>query len=183
MHQLDQVISEVRDALKFHRARSRIFLWAMTGLALAVLIVALIFAGYLIQLMQTAAAVISVAEVKGIVPSAPPDVTKIASEHTLGYIMLTPFILLLFVATGLLRHHVVRATISEDRLYHLLKVASLATPESGLPAVAQQSLLDLRENVLAASVDAEAHAGLAVVEKALQALAESVAGLKKRGAK
>ncbi|AJY68612.1 hypothetical protein RW64_02875 [Geobacter sulfurreducens] len=112
----------------------------------------------------------SVANVKHIVAPTTPDFTKIASEHTLGYIMLSPFVLLLFVVVGLLRYHIVRATMSEDRLYHLLKVASLADPESGLSVVAQQSLLDLRENVLAASADAEAHAGLAVIEKTCRRL-------------
>lgn len=183
MHDLEAVVEEVRSALLFHRRRARGHLITMFLLAVVVFGGSLVFGGYLIQLLQTAAAAITVARFAGMQQPSTVDFTKLAAEHNLGYVMLSGFVLLLFLVAGLLRHHVKRATVSEDRLYHVLKVSCLRSPKTGLPAVAQKSLLDLRENEQALAADAEAHGGLAVIERSLASLSQSVGELSKRRGK
>jgi hypothetical protein len=183
MHELESVISEVRGTLLFHRRRARTHLIAMLLLAAVIFLGALIFGGYLIQLLRSTAALVWAAGSSNAGQPPVVDFNKLAAENGLGYVMVSGFAVLLFFVAGLLRHHVKRATISEDRLYHVLKVSCLRSPDTGLTAAAQKSLLDLRENELASAADAEAHAGLAVVDRSLFALSQSVGDLLKRRGK
>ena len=183
MHDLEAVVAEVRSTMLFHRRRARAHLVAMLLLAVAVFVGSLLFGGYLIQLLQATAVLVSAASSAGAGQPPTVDFTKLAAEHGLGYVMLSGFVLLLFFVAGLLRHHVKRATVNEDRLYHILKVSCLRSPDTGLSAAAQKSLLDLRENEQALAADAEAHGGLAVVQRSLESLGQSVAELSKRRAK
>jgi hypothetical protein len=183
MHELDSAVAEVTASLHFHRRKARNHFFGVLGLAVVVFIAALAFSGYMIQLLQTTAQSIALVNNHSATPLSPPNFTGLASEHGLGYAMVSGFVLALFIAAGLLRYHVKRATICEDRLYHLLKVSCLRSPNDGLPVAAQKSLLDLRENQHASSSDSEAHAGLAVVERTLQALGQSVGEISKRASK
>lgn len=183
MHQLNPVISEAKAAMHFHRGRARNYFIGILLLAMVVFVAAFAFGGYTIQLMQTVGAVIATANIKGLAPDSHPDYVSLASKNGLGYAMISGFVLALFVVAGLLRHHVKRATIAEDRLYHLLKVDCLRSPETGLSAIAQKSLLDLRENYQASAADSEAHAGLAVIERILQSLGQSISDIGNRAGK
>lgn len=180
MHDLEAVIREVRNALRFHRSRARVHLFTMLFFAVMVFMGSLAFGSYLIQLLQTTAGAITAARSAGMEQPSTVDFTNLAAEHNLGYVMLSGFVLMLFFVSGLLRHHVKRATVNEDRLYHLLKVSCMRSPDTGLSAAAQKSLLDLRENEQALAADAEAHGGFAVIERSLASLSQSVGEMSKR---
>ncbi|HGY9625169.1 TPA: hypothetical protein ACOJM5_001521 [Pseudomonas putida] len=183
MHDLEAVVREVRNALQFHRRRARVHLITMLFFSVVVFMSSLAFGGFLIQLLQTTAAAITAVSSAGLQQPSTVDFTKLAAEHNLGYVMLSGFVLMLFFVAGLLRHHVKRATVNEDRLYHVLKVSCLRSPDTGLSASAQKSLLDLRENEQALAADAEAHGGLAVIERSLASLSQSVGEMSKRRGK
>ena len=169
--------------MDFHRRKARNHFIGILVLAIIVFLAALAFGGYMIQMLQTVGAVIATANIKGVIPNSSPDFASLASEHGLGYAMISGFVLALFIVAGLLQYHVKRATIAEDRLYHLLKVDCLRSPETGLSATAQKSLLDLRENYQASAADSETHAGLAVIERTLQSLGQSISDIGKRAGK
>lgn len=181
MHELSEVSKELNKNINFHRRWVKLHLLFIVVLSFTVFIVLMLFGAYLMELMKESFSAIvalsnnSTVDLSGIAS----NVTKISSENNLGYAMVSGFLLLLFISSGLLRYHVKRATINEDRYYHIMKVAILNDAETGLPLIAQQSLLDLRENTSASLSDTEAHAGLAVVEKVLSGLSDSLKNIKK----
>ncbi|MGB2680042.1 MAG: hypothetical protein WBE39_01870 [Candidatus Competibacter sp.] len=183
MHSLESVIAETRSSMKFHRNMARYNLGGLGFVASLLALLGVLYSQILIGIVQAVGRFAREAVDRGGAPVSPETLSGVSNQHDLGYIMVSGFILLLVFVAGLLRYHVKRSTIAEDRLYHLLRVDALRNDNGVLEGIAQSSLLDLRESELALQGDFEAHGGLAVIESILKAVNESVSAIGKRARK
>ena len=177
MEALNESIAEIKDALSFHRKRARAYLIMLWVIAFLLFLGGLLFGGYILQVLQT----LAVAVVQGpVAPNNPvkaPDLVKIATENNLGYIMLSGFTLTLFTIVGLMRHHVKRIVLAEDRLFYLRKIRALYNTESGFHPDAVKSLAAVKESQSSGLV---VNPGYDLIEKSIQALSKNIDTLVKK---
>lgn len=177
MEVLNEAIAEIKDALSFHRRRARAYLIMLWVIAVLLFVGGLLFGGYLLQVLQT----LVVTVIQG--PAAPdnpvkaPDLAKIALENNLGYIMLSGFVLVLFTVVGLMRHHIKRIVIAEDRLFYIRKICALYNSESGFHPDAIKSLSEAKESQ---SSELVVNPGYDLIEKSIQALSQNIDTLVKK---
>ncbi|MDW0359247.1 hypothetical protein Q8G38_07950 [Halomonas venusta] len=171
-----EIEKQLRDSLLYHRRKVRIHFTSMFVIAILILIGGLLFGGYLIQLLNQAASAAISAKHAGIEFSASsgeagPDIMKTATENNLGYFMLSGLIVFLFALIGLLKHHIARASLMEDRLFTIQKSQALSV--DSVPEEVIKALLDQEEAPQAVAINPTTE----LIEKITDGIVSRVQGL------
>jgi hypothetical protein len=171
-----EIENQLRDSLRYHRRKVRLHFTSMFFIAILILIGGLLFGGYLIQLLNQAASAAISAKHAGIEFSASSgeagsDIMKIATENNLGYFMLSGLIVFLFALIGLLKHHIARASLMEDRLFTIQKSQALSV--DSVPEEVIKALLSQEEAPRAVAINPTTE----LIEKVTEGIVSRVQGL------